>query len=229
MDSKLDKGRLRSAGAAIVFSLAVFPAMARGMTTQELAEALGKAHLPEATVVSELPGTVEEQSPDFLGGASYVKVTLDDESHPHVLKFVHQGAKWVRIAQGPEGWKKLASAVDLRVKTPEAALRYVQWALDATSGAAFWRLDSVADVPFEPAGDAEADLKSRLASSRSTLAGKIQAPKSEAQGAVFRVQQDAVVGRDLVRYTIDVSKLGSISVATETLERNLPVVQVGRG
>lgn len=229
MRSKLHKRLGEVAAAALGFSIVAVPGMALGMTTDELADALRKARLPEAGVVARLPGAVEEEAPDFLGGGRHVKVTLDDPSHSHVLQFVHQGTKWVRIPQGVDGLKKLSSAVQLTVKTPDAALRYVQWALDATASGPFWRLGSVADVPFLPAGVDEAELRRRLASSRSELAAKIQAPKVEESGSFFVVHQDAVVGRDLVRYTVNVSKLGAVTVKSETVARDLPVVYVGRG
>lgn len=229
MRSKLHSRLREVAAAGLGFSVVVLPGMGLGMTTDELADALRKARLPEAGVVSRLPGAVEEESPDFLGGGRYVKVTLDDPSHSHVLQFVHQGAKWVRIPQGVDGLKRLSSAVQLTVKTPDAALRYVQWALDTTASGPFWRLGSVADVPFLPASEDETDLKQRLAAARSELASKVQAPKVEESGSFFVVHQDAVVGRDLVRYTVNVSKLGAVTVKTETVARDLPVVSVGRG
>lgn len=200
---------------------------ALAMTTQELAEALRKAGLPQATVVGSLPGQVEEQTPDFLNGGTYLRVTLNDPHHPHVLSFVRQGDRIVAIERGPDGLKRAGTDLQVSVRNADSALRYVQWLLDVTGGGAFWRVSSVSDVPFLPAAADEADLQQRIAAARKDLEGRIQPPHAEESGAAFVVRQDAVAGRDLVQYTVRVSRLGLPTLEKTTVARDLPVVYTG--
>ncbi len=217
----------RAVWAWLVFSTLPLPGMAFGMTTAELADALRKAGLPQAAVVGSLPGEVEEQTPDFLNGGTYLKATLHDPHHPHVLSFVRQGDRMVFIQPGPDGWKRAGSDLQVSVRTADSALRYVQWLLDATGGGAFWLVASVDDVPFLPAAADETELQARIATVRKDLEGKIQAPHAEESGAAFVVRQDAVAGRDLVRYTARVSKLGLLTLEKTAIARDLPVVYTG--
>jgi hypothetical protein len=209
------------AAAALLLSTA---STAPAMTTQELAEALRKAGLPQATMVGTLPGEVVEQTPDFLDGGTYLKVTLNDPHHPHILSFVRQGDRIVAIPAGPDGWKRAGRELQVSIRNADSALRYVQWLLDVTGGGAFWRVSSVADVPFQPAAADEKELQQRIAAARKDLEGKIQPPHAEESGAAFVVHQDAVAGRDLMRYTVRVSKLGLPTVEQTTVGRDLPVV-----
>lgn len=216
--------------ATLVFSTLAFRGIAFGMTTEDLAEELRKAQLPQANVVAALPGEIEEQTLDFLeGGGTYLKVTLRDPHHPHRLNFVRQGKRLVPIDQGPEGLKQVTTRLQISVRSTDAALHYVQWLLDVTSRGGFWRVASVGDVPFMPADEDETELREQIGTQRKDLAGKIQAPHADQTGPVFVVQQDAVAGRDLVRYTVQVSKLGLATFETNTIAQDLPVVYVGSG
>jgi hypothetical protein len=215
---------------ALAFSMLVFRGIASGMTTQELAEELRKAQLPQADVVAELPGEIEEQTLDFLeGGGTYLKVTLHDPHHPHRLNFVRQGKRLVAIDQGPDAVKEITTRLQVVVRSTDAALHYVQWLLDVTSSGGFWRVASVRDVPFMPADQDEDDLRQEISTQKKDLDAKIQAPHADQAGPVFVVHQDAVAGRDLVRYTVQVSKLGLATIETDTIAEDLPVVYVGSG
>ena len=80
---------------------------------------------------------------------------------------------------------------------------------------------------FPPENREDKSLQARIAEARTKLEGKVEAPRTEAKEGVFLVQQDAVVGSSLVRYTVRVSKLGLPTVETTTLAEDLPVVSVG--
>src|SRR5262245_28556630 len=60
------------------------------MTTKELAEILRKARMPQAEAVATLPGYVQESTLDFLGGATYLKVTLDRAFRSEIYHFVRK-------------------------------------------------------------------------------------------------------------------------------------------
>lgn len=194
---------------------------------EELADALRKARLPEAAAdIEAAPGVVEEASFDFLNGGRYVKVTLD-RTPAQVVQFVHQRERWIPIEKGAAGRQRALSELDISVRSAESALSYVQWLFGATSEGRLWLVDSVDDVPFMPASRHEQDLKAQIEAARKDLESKIQPPRAEASDPVYVVHQDAVSGRDLVRYTVRVSKLGLPTVETETIARNLPIVYVG--
>lgn len=196
------------------------------MTTSRLADALRKARLPEADVVAELPGAVEELSLDFLNGGTYVKATLDGPWHTEVLQFVRQKNQFIPIERGAAGRERVVSDVELSVRSAEAAQRYVQWLLDVTSDRAFWLVSSADDVPFKQPTRTEKDLKTKIGALRQDLESKIEPPHAEESGPGFVVHQDAVVARDLVRYTVKVSKLGLPSIEETTIARDLPLVYV---
>src|SRR4026208_2398003 len=103
------------------------------MTTKELAEILRKARRPQAEGVATLPGFVQESTLDFLGGATYLKVTLDRAFRSEIYHFVRKDDRLNFIPPGREGWSESVSRVDVSGREPDAALRYVQWLLDATS------------------------------------------------------------------------------------------------
>jgi len=197
------------------------------MTTKELAEILRKARMPQAEVVATLPGFVQESTLDFLGGATYLKVTLDRAFRSETYHFVRKDGRVSFIPPGREGWNEVVNHFDISVKDPDTALRYVQWLLDATSEGSFWLVQSIDGVPFLPENREDKSLQARIAEARAKLEGKVEAPRAEAKEGVFLVQQDAVVGRSLVRYTVRVSKLGLPTVETTTLAEDLPVVSVG--
>ncbi len=193
---------------------------------EELANALRAARLPEADDVEALPGVVEEVPFDFLNGGSYVKATLDT-TPSQVVQFVHQRDRWIPIERGAAGRQRALSELDISVRSAESALSYVQWLFGATSEGGFWLVKSVDDVPFMPATRNEKDLKAQIEAARAELESKIQPPRAEASDPAYVVHQDAVSGRDLVRYTVRVSKLGLPTVETVTIARNLPIVYAG--
>jgi hypothetical protein len=204
------------------------PAVPTSSTTpkEELAEALRNARLPEAADIEAAPGVVEESSFDFLNGGKYVKATLDT-TPSRVVQFVQQGGRWIPIKRGTAGRQRVLSELDISVRSPESALGYVQWLFSATSEGGFWLVDSVDDVPFMPATRSEKDLQARIDAARKDLENKIQPPSAEASDPVYVVHQDAIAGRDLVRYTVRVSKLGLPTVETTTIASNLPIVYAG--
>jgi len=197
------------------------------MTTKELAEILRKARMPQAEAVATLPGFVQESTLDFLGGATYLKVTLDRAFRSEIYHFVRKDDRLNFIPPGREGWNEIVNHFDVSVRDPDTALRYVQWLLDATSEGSFWLVQSVDGVPFLPEKREDKSHQARIAEARAKLEGKVEAPRVEAKEGVYLVQQDAVVGRSLVRYTVRVSKLGLPTVETTTLAEDLPVVSVG--
>ena len=73
------------------------------MTTKELAEILRKARMPQAEVVATLPGFVQESTLDFLGGATYLKVTLDRAFRSETYHFVRKDGRVSFIPPGREG------------------------------------------------------------------------------------------------------------------------------
>jgi len=194
------------------------------MTTKELADALRKARLPQADLVAATPGTVQVSSFDFLNGGTYLKATLDGPWHTDVVQFVRQGDRLIPIRRGRAGRERVTSDVQLSVRSADSAQRYVQWLLDATSDQALWLVASVDDVPFKQPSRTEADLKAQIATLRQSLESQIEPPRAEESGTVFVVHQDAVVGRDLVRYTIKVSRLGLPTIESTTIAHELPVV-----
>jgi hypothetical protein len=197
------------------------------LTTKELAEILRKARMPQAEAVATLPGFVQESTLDFLGGATYLKVTLDRAFRSEIYHFVRKDDRLNFIPPGREGWNEIVNHFDVSVRDPDTALRYVQWFLDATSEGSFWLVQSVDGVPFLPENREDKSHQARIAEARAKLEGKVEAPRVEAKEGVYLVQQDAVVGRSLVRYTVRVSKLGLPTVETTTLAEDLPVVSVG--
>jgi hypothetical protein len=80
--------------------------------------------------------------------------------------------------------------------------------------------------PWLPATRHEKDLQTQIEAARKDLESKIQPPRAEASDPVCVVHQDAVSGRDLVRYTVRVFKLGLPS-ETVTIARNLPIKYAG--
>jgi hypothetical protein len=213
--------------AKLAAATAVPPETASSPTPkEELAKALRTARLPEANDVEALPGVVDESSFDFLNGGKYVKATLD-RAPSQVVQFVHQGDRWFPIERGPAGRQRVSSELDISVRSPESALAYVQWLFSATSEGGFWLVDSVDDVPFMPATRHEKGLQEQIEAARKDLENKIQPPRAEASDVVYVVHQDAVSGRDLVRYTVRVSKLGLTTVETVTIAGNLPIVYAG--
>lgn len=192
-------------------------------TTQDLAEALRKARSPLADVVAAHPGAVEEWPLDFLGDGVFIRATLDDGYRSRVLHFVRQGKRIIPIERGREGRARIQRDVRLSVRDGDAAVRYLQWLLDVTTEGGIWLVKSPDEVPFILTKKEDVDLNAKIGAARQDLAGKIQPPSVDASGPGFVVRQDAVVGRDLVRYTAKVSKLGLTTVEQATLAKDLPV------
>ena len=197
---------------------------AAAVTTEELAEALARARLPEADVVAELPGTVEESRLEFADGATYFRVILHGGFGPEILHFVRQRDRLIAIPPGAEGRTRIASELELSVRSADAALAYVQWLLDTTAVGSFRRVESVGEVPFVRTTPAEKNLRARIDELGAELERKIEPPRAEASGSAFVVVQDAIAARRLVRYTVKVSKFGLATIEETALVRDLPVV-----
>jgi hypothetical protein len=201
--------------------------MSFAMTKDELAQVLRKANLPQAEVVSELRGAVEESSFDFLNGGTFLEATLEGNLRPEVLRFVRQRDRLIPIGTGVEGQKRIGTDVDMRVRSPESALEYVRWLLTVTREGGLWLVGTVDDVPFVTVLKDQKDRRAELDDVRKSLEPKIETPRAEASGPVFVVHQDAVLGHDLVRFTVTVTKLGSPTIEMTTIARDLPVVYAG--
>lgn len=195
-------------------------------STQDLAEMLRKAKLPQAELVASLPGAVEEWTFDFLDGGTFVRATLDDGYRSRVLQFVLQGKRIIPIERGREGRARIARDVRITVRDGDMATRYAQWLLDVTAEGGIWLVKSTDDVPFVLAQKTDVDLNAKIGAARQDLDAKIRPPSAETAGPGFVVRQDAVVGRDLVRFTVKVSKLGLATVERATLATDLPVATV---
>ncbi len=193
-------------------------------TTQDLEKELRKSRLPEqADRVASLPGTVEEWSFDFLDGGVYVKATLDGPVRTEVLQFVRQKGHLIPIGRGRAGRERIANDVHVSIRGANVALRYVQWLLEVT-GEGVWLVSSPDDVPLLSPRRDNLDLKAKVDGARQELASKVTPPGAADSGTVFTVHQDAVAGRDLVRYTVKVSRLGLPTVGEEKIVGDLPVV-----
>jgi plastocyanin len=208
---------------AVIAVLALHRAAA-AVTTEELAEALARARLPEADVVAALPGTVEESRLEFADGATYFKVILHGGFGPEILHFVRQRDRLIAIPPGAEGRTRIASDLELSVRSADAALAYVRWLLDTTAVGSFRRVESVGEVPFVRTTSAEKNLRARIDELGAELERKIEPPRAEALGSAFVVVQDAIAARRLVRYTVKVSKLGLATIEETAIVRDLPVV-----
>ena len=206
--------------------LAVAATSAEAMTKDELLVLLKKTGAPETSLVEEFPATIEERSFDFLGGGTYLRVMLIQPDHPAVLNFVWQDGKLVRLPRTDQELAGLDRRINVSIKNADMALRYARWALDVSQGTAFWLVSSVEDVPFMPAAPDEQELAAELSKARRDLAAKIQPPSVKESQTTFEVTQFAVKGRDLVRYTINVSRLGHLRIDEQTVSAGIPVVYV---
>jgi len=207
---------------------AAFVGEVHGMTSEQLLAALEKDGAPEAELVKKFPTEVDEQSLEFLDGGKYLRAVVHEPKHPAVLHFVEQKGEIRRLPRGTDGIKRLDQALDISIKDSAAALRYARWALEVGHGGAFWLISSVDDVPFLPAAEGEKELAAQVDKARADLSGKIRPPSVEDGKPSFRVTQFAVKGRDLVRYTIDVSRLGHLAIDSEVVSADIPVVYAGR-
>jgi hypothetical protein len=207
------------------------PTPTPAMTTAEWGEVLRKTRLREqADTIARSRGTVEQSSFDFLNGGTYVKVVLEGVYGSKVHHYVRKGDRISVIAPGPEGRNQIVNQFDLSVKNPETALRYVRWLLDVTSEGPFWLVGSGDDLPLRTVNNPDDKaLAERVRAARSEAEAKIEPPRAQGSESAFMVYQDAVAGRDLVRYTVRVTRLGLPSIETKTLVKDLPVVGVGSG
>ncbi len=212
--------------ALMLWPLAIAVTDAEAMTKDELLALLKKSAAPETRVVEQFPATIEERSFDFLDGGTYLQVTLSQPNHPAELDFVWQHDKLVRLPRSSEELGELDRQIDVSIKSADMALRYARWALAVSQGNAFWLVSSVEDIPFMPAAPDEQDLAAEVSKTRGELASKIQPPSVKEEQATFEVTQFAVKGRDLVRYTINVSRLGHLRIDEQTMSTDIPVVYV---
>lgn len=230
----LSEGRVRVRRAArLAFALAVASALAApgaapAMSAEEFAEKLRKARRPEAERVAAFAGEVDESSPEFLDGGTYYEATLHGPEGAEALRFVLQRDRMIAIPSGAEARRVLTSQVRVSIRTPEAAIAYVQWLLRLEASGGFWLVASLDDVPFQRTRRDETALRERIEAARERLAAKIAPPRAEEGETGFVVTQDAVAGTDLVRHVVKVSRLGLPWLETTTVESDLPVVYVGR-
>jgi hypothetical protein len=211
----------------MVMLLLVLAAPGYAMTSDELVSALEKAGADETPLVKAGPVQIEETKPDFLAGASYLRVTVLGRRHPHLLRYVAAPNGTIyRLKLGTAELERMRGDLKLDLKSPDMALHYVQWLLDVTEGPAFWLVSSLKDVPFQPVGAGEADLAKEIDEAKKKIAPLIAAPKAAAETDGFSVTQLAVRGSDLVGYDVKVSRRGACDVKTKTLAPELPVVYV---
>lgn len=216
----------RSLRLALSLPLMLALSGAEAMTKDELLTLVKKTGSPEASIIEEFPATIDQRPFDFLGGGSYLRVVLDQPDHPIVLQFVWQGEKLVRLPRTNAELEQLDRQIDVSIKNADMALRYARWALAVSQGSAFWLVSSVDDVPFMPTEPDEPELAAEVSKARSELAAEIRPPGVKEEQATFEVTQFAVKGRDLVRYRINVSRLGHLRIEERTVSADIPVVYV---
>lgn len=213
--------------AAAAMLLLVFQTPGYPMTSDELVSALEKAGADETPLLKSNPVVIEEMQPDFLAGASYLRVTVRAPHHPHLLQYVAAPNGTVyRLKLGAAELERMRGDLKLDLKSSDMALHYVQWLLDVSEGPAFWLVSSLKDVPFQPVAAGEEDLAKEIDEAKKKIAPLITAPKATVETDGFSVTQQAVGGSDLVRYDVKVSRQGACEVKTETLAPELPVVYV---
>lgn len=197
------------------------------MDAEELVERLRRAGADELRLVEAHPLEIEETKPDFLGGASFLRVTVREPHHPHLIPYVAApGGAIYRPKLGQREIERMQTELRLEITDPDVALRYVEWLLALTQGMAFWPVDDVDDVPFLPAKAEEEDLRRRIEAAKASIAPRIEAPQVTTTRDGFRVTRTAVRGRDFVRYDVLVTYVGRAEVKAETLEKEIPVVYV---
>ena len=198
------------------------------MTSEELTTALKKQRADEVALLEAFPVEIEAQQPEFLGGARYLRVSVLDPHHPHLLHYVAaaDGKRIYRLKLGQPELERMQKEIAPEIKNEEMALRYVQWLLQVSEGSAFWLVSSLKDVPFQPVAEGEEDLAKEIAKAKKQLGSKISAPSARPAEDGFTVTQEAVRGSDLVRYQATVSKNGRTDVKKQTLVSELPVVYV---
>lgn len=197
------------------------------MTSDELIGALKKAGAGEVGLLESFPLKIEEKRYDFLGNGVYLRVSVADPHHPHLLHYVTApGGGVYALKLGKPELDRMQADLALAIKNADMALRYAQWVLEVTEGPALWLLSSVQDVPFQPVAEGEEELRSEIEQAKKAVAAKISAPNAKADKGGFAVTQEAVQERDLVRYEVAVSQVGRCEVKRQTLVTDLPVVYV---
>lgn len=200
------------------------------MNADELVQRLRRAGADELRLVESNPIEIDESKPDFLGGASYLRVTVREQHHPHVLLYVAApGGALYRPKLGQREIERMQTELELEITDEDAALRYAQWLLALTQGTAFWPVAELDDVPFMPAAPEETELRGRIEAAKASIASRIEPPRVSPARDGFLVTQTAVRGRDFVRYEVHVTHVGRAEVKTETLEPQIPVVYVFPG
>lgn len=200
------------------------------MDVDELVQRLRRAGADELRLVESNPVEIDETKPDFLRGASFLRVTVREAHHPHLLLYVAApGGALYRPKLGQREIERMQTELELKITDEDAALRYAQWLLALTEGAAFWPVAALDDVPFLPAAPEEAELRGRIEAAKASIASRIEPPRVSPARDGFLVIQTAVRGRDFVRYEVLVTHVGRAEVKTETLERQIPVVYVFPG
>jgi hypothetical protein len=200
------------------------------MNVDELVERLRRAGADELRLVESNRVEIDETKPDFLRGASFLRVTVREAHHPHVLHYVvAPGGALYRPKLGQREIDRMQTELELTITDEDAALRYVQWLLALTQGTAFWPVADLDDVPFMPAAPEEAELLGRIEAAKASITRRIEPPRVRPARDGFLVTQTAVRGRDFVRYEVRVTHVGRVEIETETLERQIPVVYVFPG
>jgi hypothetical protein len=211
----------------MVVLLFVLRAPGYPMTSDQLVSALEKAGADETPLLKSNPVVIEEMQPDFLAGASYLRVTVRARHHPHLLQYVAAPNGTIyRLKLGAAELERMRADLKLELKSSDMALHYVQWLLDVTEGPAFWLVSSLKDVPFQPVAAGEDDLAKEIDEAKKKIAPLVAPPTATAQSDGFSVTQQAVRGSDLVRYDVKVSRQGAYDVKTMMLASELPVVYV---
>jgi hypothetical protein len=108
------------------------------MNVDELTQRLQAVDAGEVALLKANPVKIEEQRPDFLRGASFLRVTVLAPHHPHLLFYVVAPSGGIyRLKLGPSKIARMQTDLDLRVMDEDTALRYAQWLLETTQGASF--------------------------------------------------------------------------------------------
>jgi hypothetical protein len=200
------------------------------MTSEELIAALKTTDAGEVPLLESFPVKIEEKRYDFLNGGVYLRVSVLNPHHPHVLHYVMEpGGRIYRLKLGKSELERMQTDLKIEIKDPDMALRYTQWMLEVTEGPALWLVSSVEGVPFQPVAPGEDELAKRIEKAKKEIASKISTPSARPDKDGFAVTQEAVQGRNLVRYEVAVSARGQCEVRKQTLLADLPVVYVLNG
>jgi hypothetical protein len=212
--------------------LVVLGLCARGfaMTVDDLTQRLQAVGAGEVALLKANPAKIEEAQPDFLRGASFLRVTVLTPHRPHLLYYVVAPSGGIyRLKLGHSEVARMQTDLDLRIIDEDTALRYAQWLLETSQGPSFQPVSTVDDVPFMPAADREVELRSRIDAAKQSLRSRISPPAVKTVTDGFVVTQFAVKDRDLVRCQVTVTHLGRADIKMEAVEQQIPVVYVFPG